>query len=70
MIEKPFLGVEPRWLVIEKRLTQLVHAVERWVESGQPLPLHSEEWESEIADCVRWLRVYRARMKLLEECNG
>ena len=47
---KPPLGLQPRWVMDEFRLTDIISAMHRYVCENKPIPL---EWIEEMIDITK-----------------
>lgn len=54
--QRPPIGINARWLITEKRLTDIAGAIEKYKNANiSPLP----EWYAEFYDLHNWLTKYR-----------
>jgi hypothetical protein len=45
VLQKPPIGLRPRWLVDDQRLEEIIAAVIRYIYAGYPIPI---EWAEEL----------------------
>lgn len=54
-IQKPPLGIEPKWLHDYKRANEILDAIERYSDSNIPVPkawvIEFKEWFNEYCNC-------------------
>jgi hypothetical protein len=48
--ELPPLGVRPKWLVNEQRITEIAEAITRYVKTRNPLPIAWVEEYNELVE--------------------
>lgn len=54
--EKPPLGLKPRWLHDSCRITDILNAMERYVDSNMPIPKVWIEELKELLQKYRWIK--------------
>ena len=52
-MEKPPIGIMPRYIWVAKRKREILDAVKRFIEAGAEIPT---EWLDEYIDIVNWER--------------
>lgn len=52
VIEKPPLGLRPRWIATGQRAEEIVAAITRYNDAKKEVP---KEWREELAELNRWL---------------
>lgn len=53
---KPPTGLIPRWLITEKRMTEIVEAMSRFRGENMEIP---KEWLDELMDLQTWYKNYK-----------
>jgi len=61
---EPPIGVVPRFIVAEQRVSELCHAIMRYASAGLPV---SRKWVTELSDLTAWLRIHHQRYDMNNE---
>lgn len=51
-VEKPPLGLKPRYIHNSQRMVEILHAMERYSNARKPIPI---EWINELGDLINEL---------------